>query len=134
MVKAAAGPILHRFVGPSRRPPRAALADHELLEHFRAEQDQAASQVAAACSSRDHGAHVCRSVLGLNDADAEDAFQATFLILARKAGSIRKTAAARRLAPRRRPPHRPRASDAGPRPGKHEARAPESTTPSLSNA
>lgn len=62
--------------------------DHELLQRFVAFREEAAF---AALVER-HAPmvlRVCRSILG-NHHDAEDIFQAVFLVLARKAGSIRK--------------------------------------------
>jgi RNA polymerase sigma factor (sigma-70 family) len=89
VVKGPSSPILHlirRAVGDRGLRD---LPDQELLQQFHGQGDQAAFH---ALLSR-HGPmvlDVCRSVLG-NDADTEDAFQATFLVLARKAGSIRTT-------------------------------------------
>ena len=67
------------------------LTDGQLLERFVAGGDESAEAGFAALVER-HGPmvlRVCRQILG--DAhDAEDAFQATFLVLARRAGSVRK--------------------------------------------
>lgn len=62
--------------------------DAQLLQRFATNQDGAAFEMLV----QRHGPMVlglCRRLLH-NATDAEDAFQATFLILARRAGSIRK--------------------------------------------
>jgi hypothetical protein len=90
MAKAVSSPILQLIHGVVEEQSVRQLSDHHLLQQFSAQQDEAAFGALL----RRHGAmvlDVCRSVLG-NEADAEDAFQATFLIFARKAPSIRKKA------------------------------------------
>src|SRR5216683_3172071 len=65
------------------------LADHELLQRYVAAQDESAF---AALVQR-HGSMVmglCWRILR-HQQDAEDAFQAAFLVFARKAGTIRKS-------------------------------------------
>lgn len=76
---------LRKLTDPARRRE---LSDADLLERFRLHRDEAAFTLLV----QRHGPMVlavCRRVLG--DAhEAEDAFQATFLVLVRNAGTIRK--------------------------------------------
>jgi RNA polymerase sigma factor (sigma-70 family) len=65
------------------------LTDGELLEQFARRHGEAAEVAFAALVER-HGSmvlRVCRGIVG-NDQDAQDAFQATFFILARKGNSL----------------------------------------------
>src|SRR5687767_2830685 len=66
---------------------RADLSDNELLEAFIADRNETAFEALV----QRHGPmvlNVCRRVLGHHQ-DAEDAFQAVFLVLARKAATLR---------------------------------------------
>ena len=90
--------MANNLKGPAGRTIRAlftagtvgGLSDRQLIERFTSRDGDGAELAFAGLVER-HGPmvlRVCRSVL--RDAhDAEDAFQATFLILALKAGSIR---------------------------------------------
>src|SRR5258707_229456 len=77
---------LRNLAGRAEKAPR----DEQLLARFVADRDEAAFTALV----QRHGPMVlgvCRSVLR-HEHDAEDAFQAAFLILARKASSIRRRA------------------------------------------
>src|SRR5438874_967274 len=88
MAKAPSSPILQliRRAIEDRRVRE--LSDRDLLRLLVSGPDEAALH-ALFCRHGPMVLDVCCGVLG-NEADAEDAFQVTFLILARKAGSIRK--------------------------------------------
>jgi RNA polymerase sigma factor (sigma-70 family) len=67
------------------------VSDGQLLDRFLAREDPAASEAAFAALVDRHGAmvlRVCERILG-DSHDAHDAYQATFLLLVRKAHSIR---------------------------------------------
>jgi RNA polymerase sigma factor (sigma-70 family) len=90
MAKTVSSPILQLIRRAYTDPRVTDSPDQGLLQRFLGERNEAAFEALL----RRHGPmvlDVCRGVLG-NDADAEDAFQATFLILARQAESIRKAA------------------------------------------
>src|SRR5437762_3020650 len=79
--------VMQRLRSSALRQDCAGWADSELLDCFILDQDEDAFEAIV----RRHGAMVlgvCRRILR-NEADAEDAFQATFLVLVRKANTIR---------------------------------------------
>src|SRR5713226_5404932 len=76
---------VRRLAGISPDEPS---SDGQLLARFQADREESAF----AALMRRHGQlvwNVCRRVLN-HEQDAEDAFQATFLVLARNVGSIQK--------------------------------------------
>jgi RNA polymerase sigma factor (sigma-70 family) len=80
--------ILEHLQGPVRPPLSAGTTDAQLLDRFVRQHDQAAFE-ALMCRHGPMVLGVCRRVLR-HAQDAEDAFQAAFLQLARKAASVGK--------------------------------------------
>jgi RNA polymerase sigma factor (sigma-70 family) len=86
MIAAALTPVM-RYLSRLAGLPAGELNDAELLERFHTQDEEAAFTLLV----QRHGPmvlRVCQRVLG-NAADADDAFQATFLVLLRKADSAR---------------------------------------------
>jgi RNA polymerase sigma factor (sigma-70 family) len=86
MVELRAGSVLHYLRRALAHAPGAEVSDAELLERFVKAADREAFELLVWRHQR-MVFEVCRRVLR-NHHDAEDAFQATFLVLARKAASI----------------------------------------------
>lgn len=85
------GAVLRQIQALYRAGTCSGLTDGQLLERYMAGRGERAELAFAALIER-HGPMVlrtCRAVLR-DEHDAEDAFQATFLVLARRAGSIRR--------------------------------------------
>jgi DNA-directed RNA polymerase specialized sigma24 family protein len=79
-------PIIHYLRTTMLRRDEAGLSDGQLMERFVAQRDAAAFEALV----RRHGRMVlgvCRRILG-DPHDADDCFQATFLVLVRKAASV----------------------------------------------
>ncbi len=97
MVKQQAGIPVRELGLLCQAGPHAGLEDHELLERFLNRSGEAAEAAFEAIVQR-HGAlvlSICRAI-SRHDTDAEDSFQATFVVLARRAKTIRDR---NRLAP-----------------------------------
>jgi RNA polymerase sigma factor (sigma-70 family) len=78
--------VLHHLRRAALRGETAGLTDGQLLERYLARRDEASFEALV----QRHGPMVlgvCRRILG-NEADAEDAFQAAFLVLVRKAAAV----------------------------------------------
>jgi hypothetical protein len=108
------------------------LTDRQLLDQFSNAHREAAEAAFTTLVER-HGPmvlRVCRGVLG-DSHDVHDAFQATFLVLVRKSGSLWGTGLSRPLAPRSSPPGRDQGSTSGvPRTNPKKWRLPTPPTPS----
>src|SRR5262245_16595115 len=85
MAKAGLRSLIRRLVSAQAR---SGFPDRQLLERFVAHKDEAAFAVLV----ERHGAMVLGVAWNVlrHRQDAEDVFQATFLVLARQAGSVRK--------------------------------------------
>ncbi len=90
MAHAASGLVARQIGSLFDGGSAAGLSDRQLLDRFVARRDAAGEAAFAALVAR-HGTmvlHVCRQLLG-DHQHAEDAFQAVFLVLARRARSVR---------------------------------------------
>ncbi len=91
MARESANQLIRQMRALYAMGPVAGLTDAELIESF-LRRDGAEREDAFAALVQRHGPmvlRICRRMLG-GSADAEDAFQAVFLVLARKAGALRR--------------------------------------------